>query len=131
MRAEVHVRGVEPHEERCARRVLAFDEVARRGQELLIDGLHALFSQRSGVLDALCAVWVGPAVQYTTRAIVLPEIRKVLLRRIIAQFRLLLGVQVIEVAKELVEAVLRRQVLVAVAEVILTELASGIAEGFE
>src|SRR5215510_11778958 len=127
----MHVRGVEPHEERCARRVLALNKVARRRKEFVIDGLHALFGQWSSVLDALCAVRVGPAVQYATRAIVLPEIRKVLLRRIIAQLRLLLGVQVIEVAKELIEAMLRRQVLVPVAEVILAELASGIAEGFE
>src|SRR5262245_34398691 len=127
----MHMRGVEPHEERCARRMLALGEVARRRKEFVIDGLHALFGQRSGVLDALCAVRVGPAVQYATRAIVLSEIRKVLLRRIIAQLRLLLGVQVVEVAKELVEAMLRRQVLVAVAEVILAELAGGIAEGFE
>src|SRR5215475_12514539 len=127
----MHVRGVEPHEERCARRVLALNKVDCRRKEFVIDGLHALFGQRSGVLDPLCAVRVSPAVQYATRAIVLAEIRKVLLRRIIAQLRLLLGVQVIEVAKELVEAMLRWQVLVAVAEVILAELAGGIAEGFE
>ena len=42
--------------------------------------------------------------------------------------RLLLGVQVVEVAEELVEAVRRRQVLVAVAEVVLAELAGGVAE---
>ena len=42
--------------------------------------------------------------------------------------RLLLGVQVVEVAEELVEAVRRRQVLVAVAEVVLPELARRVAE---
>ena len=46
-------------------------------------------------------------------------------------FRLLLGVEVVEVAKKLVEAVRGRQELVAVAEVILAELAGGVAEGFE
>jgi hypothetical protein len=35
---------------------------------------------------------------------------------------------VVEVAEELVEAVVRRQVLVAVAEVVLAELAGGVAE---
>src|SRR5215510_43195 len=127
----MHVRGVEPHEERCTRRVLALNKVDRRRKEFVIDGLHAFFGQWSGVLDPLCAVRVGPAVQDATRAVVLAEIRKVLLRRIIAQLRFLLGVQVIEVAKEFVEAMLCRQMLVPVAEVILAELASGIAEGFE
>jgi hypothetical protein len=75
-------------------------------------------------------MWLTISLE-TVRAIVLPEIRKVLLRRIIAQPRLLLGVQVIEVAKKLVEAMLRRQMLGPVAEVILVELARGIAEGFE
>ena len=41
--------------------------------------------------------------------------------------RLLLRVQVVEVAEELVEAVVRRQHLVAVAEVVLAELAGHVA----
>ncbi|MNZ44172.1 hypothetical protein D3C78_617980 [compost metagenome] len=41
------------------------------------------------------------------------------------------GVQVIEVAKELVEAMYRGQELVAVAQVVLAELAGGIAHGLE
>ena len=45
--------------------------------------------------------------------------------------RLLLGVQVVQVAEELVEPVHRRQVLVAVAEVVLAELAGGVAERLE
>ena len=45
--------------------------------------------------------------------------------------RLLLGVEVIEVAEELVEAVHRRQELVAVAEMVLAELAGGVAERLE
>jgi hypothetical protein len=40
---------------------------------------------------------------------------------------LLLGVEVVEVAEELVEPVRRRQELVAVAEVVLAELARGVA----
>ena len=42
--------------------------------------------------------------------------------------RLILGVEVVEVAEELVEAVHRRQELVAVAEVVLAELAGHVAE---
>ncbi len=41
----------------------------------------------------------------------------------------LLGVEMIEIAEELVEAVHRRQVFVAVAKVVLAELAGGVAHG--
>ena len=51
--------------------------------------------------------------------------------RIIFVFRLLLSVKVIEASKELVEAVRRRQEFVAVAEVVLAELASDVALRFE
>ena len=54
----------------------------------------------------------------------LPELR---ILRIVRQFGFLFGVEVIQVAEELVEAVHRGQVLVAVAEVVLAELASGVA----
>jgi hypothetical protein len=47
--------------------------------------------------------------------------------RVVLVLRLFLGVQVVEVAEELVEAVVGRQVLVAVTEVVLAELASGVA----
>ena len=51
--------------------------------------------------------------------------------RIVRQLRLLLGVEVVEVAEELVEAVDRRQRLVAVADVVLAELPRGVAETLE
>ena len=51
--------------------------------------------------------------------------------RIVRQFRLFLGVEVIEIAVELVEAVHGRQELVAVAEMVLAELAGRIAERLE
>jgi hypothetical protein len=47
--------------------------------------------------------------------------------RIVAVLGLLLGVEVVEVAEELVEAVVGRQVLVEVALVVLAELAGGVA----
>ena len=50
---------------------------------------------------------------------------------IVGVFRLLLGVEVVEVAEELVEAVRGRQELVAVAEVVLAELAGDVAERLE
>ena len=125
--AEVHVGGVDPHEERRAVGVLATDEVDRRLGDLVVDGLHALLGQRPGVLDPLRAVLVRPRVQDAAGAEALAELREVGGRWVVGQLRLLLGVEVVEVAEELVEAVGRRQVLVLVAEVVLAELAGGVA----
>ncbi len=47
--------------------------------------------------------------------------------RIVLLFGVLFGVEVVQVAEEFVEAVHRRQVLVAIAEVILAELSGGVA----
>ena len=70
-----------------------------------------------------------PAVEDAARPEALVEMREVL--GFGGQFgvlRLLLGVQVIEVAEELVEAVHGRQELVQVAEVVLAELPGRVAE---
>ena len=96
--------------------------------DVIVDGFHALLGQRAGVLDFLRAVGIGPAMQHAARAELLPEVREVLRRRVVAQLRLLLGIQVIEIAEELIEAVHGRQVLVPVAEMVFPELAGGIAE---
>jgi hypothetical protein len=45
--------------------------------------------------------------------------------------RLVLGIQVVKIAEELVEAVNRRQELVAITEVVLAELPGHVAERFE
>ncbi len=50
--------------------------------------------------------------------------------RVVVALRLLLGIEVIEVAEEFVEAVDRRQMLVLVAEVVFAELTAGVAVGF-
>src|SRR5215472_17826898 len=50
---------------------------------------------------------------------------------IVRTLRLLLSVQVIEVAEELVKAVDGRQKLIAIAEVVLAELAGGVAQGLQ
>src|SRR5262245_54716273 len=128
VRAEVHGRGVEPDEERLAARLLALDEVDGAGQELVVDRLHTLARERAGVVDPLRAVRIRPRVQHAPGPVLLSEAGEVLLRRVVAQLRLLLGVQVVEVAEELIEAVHRGQVLVAVAEMVLAELAGGVSE---
>ena len=58
---------------------------------------------------------------------VLDELGKVLLRIVVVHLRLFLGIEVVEVAEELVEAVIGRQHVVEVAEVVLAELAGGVA----
>jgi hypothetical protein len=50
---------------------------------------------------------------------------------IVLVLRLFLGIEVIEVAEELVEAVVRRQMLVEVAEVVLAELPGCVALCFQ
>jgi hypothetical protein len=134
VRDEVHVRRAHPHEERRARRVLPLDEVLGRRRRLVVDRLHPLPCQRTRVLDPLPAhapparllgrvVLVRrPRVDDTARPELLPVLREVLLGRIVLHLRLLLGVQVIKVAIELVEAVHGRQVLVEVAQVVLAEM---------
>ena len=51
--------------------------------------------------------------------------------RVILVLWLLLGIQVVQVAKELVESMIGGQVLITVTEVVLAELASGITQRFE
>jgi hypothetical protein len=61
----------------------------------------------------------------------LVEAREVVGRRPVRQLGLLLGVEVVEVAEELVEAMDRGQELVPVAEVVLAELPGGVAQRLE
>ena len=101
------------------------------------------FVSGPGVLDPLPAdapeprlvgvvIGVGrPRVDHAARAELLVEARELLRRRPVRGLGLLLGVEVVEVAVELVEAVRRRQVLVHVAEVVLAELPGRVAERLE
>ena len=51
--------------------------------------------------------------------------------RIVGVLGLILGVEVIKIAEELVETVHGRQELIAIAEMVLAELSSRVAEGLE
>jgi hypothetical protein len=114
---EMHVGGVHPHEKRCARGVLTADEVDARCRCLVVDGLHALAVERTGVFDALLAhrtvagidlvgVGVGgPGVDDAARQQGRAQQRGLLFGRVVGVFGLFLGVEVIQVAEELVEAV--------------------------
>ena len=119
---------------------LPLDEVEPVLDHLVVDRLHPLLGQRAGVLDPLPAdtaealvlrrvVLVRcPGVDDASGPEALVEQREVLGGRPIRLLGLLLRVQVVEVAEELVEAVGRRQVLVQVAEVVLAELARRVPE---
>ena len=136
VREEVHVSRVQPHEPRLAGLVLALDEVARGGDKFVVAGFHALLGQRAGVLDLLLAdlaparldrlvVLVGgPGVHHAARSELLLEPR---ILRVVDHLRLFFGVEVVEVAEELVEAVVGGQHVVQVAQVVLAELARGVA----
>ena len=67
-----------------------------------------------------------PGVQALARAELL-KISRVLLAGIIELFRFFLGIEVIKISEPLVEAVDGRQELIAVAKVVLTELAGRVA----
>ena len=70
-------------------------------------------------------------MQNTAGTEALLEVREIFRRGIVAQLRLLLGVEVIEVAKKLVKTMHGRQMLIAIAEVVFTKLAGAIALGLE
>ena len=96
------------------------DEFLGGGSHFLINGLHPLLGERAGVLDGLAALAVGFALEHPARAVFLSELRVL---RIVYVLRLLIRVEMIEAAEELVEAVHRRQMLVQVALVILPNCA--------
>ena len=138
MRDDVHARRVEPEEERLVVRLRLVDELEGIVEDLVVDRLHPLGIERAGVLDLLLAdlaparlhrrvVGVGrPAVDHVARA---DRVLQVL--RIVAVRRVLHRIQVVEVAEELIEAVHRRQELVEVAQMVLAELAGGVAHRLE
>ena len=109
-------------------------------QKLFIHGGHARLVERARVLDLLLAhpaetrilgrvVLVGrEGVQHAARAEFGFE-RGIL--RVVGVLRLLLGVEVVEIAEEFVEPVDRRQELVAVAQVVLAELAGHVVVRLE
>src|SRR5215211_7740647 len=111
-------------------------KVDRGLEELLIDRLHALLGERPGVLALLLAPGAealivarrvgggGDAFENAAWTELRAESR---ILRIVRMLGLILGVEVIEVAEKLVEAMHGRQELVAVAEMVLAELSGRVA----
>jgi len=62
MRTQVHARAIEPAEERLARRLLTLHEIDRSGRCLVVDRLHALLGQRTGIFDGLLADLAGARI---------------------------------------------------------------------
>src|SRR5262249_4847769 len=105
MREDVHARRVPPYKERLPIGSRLIDELESPIKELLVNSLHALGVQRPRVLDLLRAVGVGPALEYAARPELFPELG---IFRIVRIFRFLFCIEVIKVAKELVESMCSR-----------------------
>ena len=135
-REGVHARRREPHEERLPFRVSLIHKLCPFRDEFQINGFHTLSRERSGVDDPLLAHHAEAGVNrlifrfgrigvhHPSRPVTLLELR---VARVIFVFRFFLGVQVVQVAEELVEPVNRGQVFVPVTQVVLAELACRVA----
>src|SRR6476660_1290971 len=132
----MHTARIEPHEERLLVLIRTIYKVDRGLQKFLVDRLHSFLGKRTGVLASLLApgaetgIVAGSidggrdAFHASPRTELCPECRAL---RIIGMFRLIFSIQVVEVAEELVEAVNRRQKLIAVAKMVLAELSCHVA----
>ena len=104
------------------------DELEGTVGHLVVDGLHALLREGTRVLDRLAALAVRQGVEDSPGPVPLLEGRIFWIIRVLG---LLLGVQVVQVAEELVEPVHGRQELVLVPEMVLSELARDVPERFQ
>ena len=119
----------------------AFDELHRAPEILVVDTGNALLVERPGVLNGLApdasearidagVVLVRrQAVDHAARPVFVEE--GLVVARVVRVLHLGVCVQVVEVAVEFVEAVRGRQELVAVAQVVLAELAGAVAQRLE
>ena len=121
---DMHAGGVPPEEEGLVGLLRFFQIVERSLREFLVNRLHALDVERPGEFDFLRAVRICKRVDHTPRAVFLPQRR---IFEVVHILRLLLRVEVVERAHELVEAVRGGQSLVGVAEVVLAELRGHVA----
>src|SRR5579863_5429901 len=128
MGPEVHRGRVVPKEEWLAFLVSLVDECERVFGHFLVDGFHPLFGEWTGILDLLSAFAICPAVEHASRSEMLLERR---IFWVVHVLRLLLRVEMVEIAEEFVEAVHRGQEFILVAEMVLAELAGDIAEGLQ
>ena len=107
----------------CACLVMKSDGGCRR---FVVDRFHALSRSARRCLRSCRRRSCG----CTPRGVVRLEETRIVLRPV-GPFRLLFGIQVIQVAEELIEAVVGRQILVAVAQMVLAELSGRITQRLE
>ena len=122
--AEVHAGGIHPGEERFVRLYRFLHELLGGGDKFLIGSLHTLARQGPCILYASVCVGANHAARakhFTEGGIL----------GVIHILGLLLGVEVVEVAEKLIEAMIGRQVLILVPQVILAKLAGGITVGLQ
>jgi hypothetical protein len=145
----MHARRVIPKEKRLARLDRTIHEVERATDEFVVRILHAELgvwvhvrvwrkwtSVRNRLLANPAPSWIlgrviyfaGLAIHDISRAELGPERRSL---RIIILVRLLHGVEMIEDAIKLVEAVNRRQEFIAVSQMVLANLRRGVTVWFE
>src|SRR5208282_2264325 len=113
-------------------------ELDRKVEYFVVHGLHPLGIERAGILDLLFAnlaparhycrvVRVGrPGMDHVARADYVQQLLRVSGVRGVFH-----GVEVIEIAEELVKPVDGWKELVTIAKVVLSELARGVAHGLE
>src|ERR1700685_707684 len=118
----MHTREVHPRKEWRSCLGLFGDEVRARLRCLVVDSLHPLNVQRTGVVD----LSVSERVNDAAGIVALKKIG--IVTGPVWTFGLLFRVQVVQVAEELIEAVVGRQEFVAIAEVVLAELTCGVTE---
>ncbi|MCY1415003.1 hypothetical protein D9M71_304700 [compost metagenome] len=117
---DMHARTVEPDEKRLVGFVRLVDEVLGGLHQFVVDGFHTLARQGTGVFDLA----VSERMDHPTWAVLFAKLR---IFGVVVGFRFFFGIHVVQVAEELIKAMVGRQVPVAVAQVVLAELAGGVA----
>ena len=120
----MHAGGIEVGEPRLIGSLLPVDEVERGTEKLFVHGLHAFRREWSGIFDF-------PASRGFDHAAWSETLAKLRVLWVVRIFGFFLGIEMVEVAKELIKAVRSWQKLVFVAEVVLAELTCGIAKRLE
>jgi hypothetical protein len=137
---DVHARGVDVAEERLARLRLFVHPSEGRVGEFVVNCAHALYGQRAGVLDFLRTHFSKYRVDRGVIFVSSPTVNDAARQkkrsepwvfRIIGVFWLLFGVQVVQIAEELIKTVDTRQKLIAVAQMVLAELGGRVSQGLQ
>src|SRR4051794_39842976 len=128
MGPKMHSRRVIPQEERLLLFCLLLHPFESALGNLFVDGFHAFLGQRAGINDGLPALAVGETVKHTAGSELLSEFG---VFGIVGQLRLFLGVEVVEIAEEFIEAMYGGQEFIPIPQMVFGELAGGVAKWLE